>query len=291
MTFSKIILLLFLSFNLFANTLIKETYFIDTNNINSKVLFPNTKKNIKLFQIPDRKSSIRIKNKQLTKILKENGFKDFKINSRYIHFKKISPIDTTKIDNFLKNHYSEMYENINIKSIKVVPRSYLEELPSSFSVHIRTKSYLSKDGVVSIKDTKNKKIYFNYTIDADLKVVKAKTNIKKGDELSVLNVKLIKVKLDKFHAKPLQKIQKSKYQAKNHIKAGKIVSIRNIVPLSLVKRDSIVSVFMYSSGMNISFAAKALQNGKLNDIISIKKGNSKKRLKAKVVGYQRVEIR
>ncbi len=287
----KIILLSLLSLNLFASTLIKETYFINTNNIDSKILFPNIKKNIKLFQIPDRKNSIRIKNKQLAKILKENGFKDFKINSSYIHFKKISPIDTTKIDNFLKNHYLEMYGNINIKSIKVSPRSYLEELPSSFSIHIRTKSYLSKDGVVSIEDTKNKKIFFNYIIDADMKIVKAKINIKKGDELSVLNTKLYKVKLDKFHAKPLQKIEKSKYQAKNHIKVGKVVSIRNVEPLNLVRRGSMVSVFMYSAGINISFAAKALQNGKLNDIISIKKGNNSKKLKAKVVGYQRVEIK
>ncbi|MCF6330584.1 MAG: flagellar basal body P-ring formation chaperone FlgA [Sulfurimonas sp.] len=287
----KIILLSLLAFNLFANTLIKEAYFINTNNIGSKILFPNTKNNIILFQIPDRKNSIRIKNKQLTKILKENGYKDFQINSRYIHFKKISPIDTTKIENFLNKHYLEMYANINIKSIKVTPRSYLEELPSSFSIHIRTKSYLSKNGVISIKDTKNKKIFFNYVIDADLKIVKAKTNIKKGDEFSVLNVKLYKIKLDKFHAKPLQKIEKSKYQAKNHIKVDKIVSIRNIVPLSLVRKGSMVSVFMYSAGINISFVAKALQNGKLNDIISIKKGNNKKKLKAKVVGYQRVEIR
>lgn len=286
----KIILLLFLSLNLFATTLIKETYLIDTNNIDSTILFPNSKNTI-LFQIPNKKHSIRIKSKQLTHMLKEAGFKDFKIKSRYIHFKKISPIDTTKIEDFLYNHYLEMYEDIDITSIKVTPRSYLEELPSSFSVHIRSKSYLSKNGVVSIKSTQNKKIFFNYIVDADLKIVKAKINIKKGTELSVLNVKLHKVKLDKFKSKPLQKIQKSTYQTKNHIKAGKIVSFRNAIPLSLVKKDSMVSVFMYSAGMNISFGAKALQNGKLNDIINIKKGNSNKKLKAKVVGYQRVEIR
>ncbi len=291
MIFFKIILLSFLSFNLFAKTLIKETYLIDTNQINSKILFPHSKKNIILFKIPYTKNSMKIKNWELTRMLHENGFKDFKINSRYVNFKKISPIDTIKIDEFLKEHYLEKYENINIKNINVVPRSYLEKLPSSFSVHIRNKSYLSKDGVISIKDEKNRKIFFNYSIDADLKVAKAKLNIKRGDEFSVLNVKLSKVKLDKFQSKPLQNIKKSKYQAKNHIKAGKVIFIRNTVPLSLVKKDSIVSVFMYSAGMNISFAAKALQNGKLNDIISIKKNNTKKKLKAKVVGYQRVEIR
>jgi len=287
----KIFLLFVLSFNLFANTLLKETYLINTNDIDSKILFPHSKKNILLFKIPDTKNSIKIKGWQLTKLLHENGFKNFKINSRYVNFKKISPVDTTKIDNFLKNHYLEKYENINIKNINVTPRSYLKEMPSSFSIHIRNKSYLSKDGVVSIKDIKNRKIFFNYSINADLKVAKAKLNIKRGDEFSVLNVKLSKVKLDKFQAKPLQSIKRSKYQAKNHIKAGKVIFIRNTMPLSLVKKDSIVNVFMYSSGISISFAAKALQNGKLNDIISIKKGNSKKKIKAKVVGYQRVEIR
>jgi len=233
---------------------------------------------------------MRIKNRELSNILKQNGFKNFTINSRYIHFKKISPINTGKIKDFLKNHYLQRYDNIYIRNIKVTPRSYLKKLPSSFSVHIRDKTYLSKDGIVSIKDEQNKKIFFNYTIDADLNIVKSKQKIKKGDELSVLNIKLYKIKLDKFYAKPLQKIEKSTYQAKHHIKTNKIISIRDIEVLSLVKKDSLVSVFIFSSGMSVSFTAKALQNGKLNDIISIKKSNGK-RLKAKVVGRQRVEIR
>ena len=42
--------------------------------------------------------------------------------------------------------------------------------------------------------------------------------------------------------------------------------------------------------MAINFSAKALQSGKLNDIISVRKRDGK-RLKVRVVGKNRAEIR
>ncbi|WP_373071058.1 flagellar basal body P-ring formation chaperone FlgA [Sulfurimonas sp.] len=285
----KTVLFLLLSLNIYALEYIKQTYYIDSHDINSSLFFKN-QKNIKLYEIPNHKYSLRIKRSQLKKLFIDNGFKNFSIESNYIYFELNSPIDTSKIETFLINHYKTKYQHINIKKVSVNPRSYMPYLPDTYTVDIRDRNHLSNEGVLSIEDNQNKKYFFNYTIDADLNVLKAKKNISRDEELSMFNCKTQLVKLEKFRAMPLQKLQQSKFQAKYRLKADTHITRRDVKKLNLVKRDTQVTVFVNNSGMSISFAAKALQSGKLNDIITVQKSDGK-RLKARVVAKQRVEIK
>ena len=66
--------------------------------------------------------------------------------------------------------------------------------------------------------------------------------------------------------------------------------MRDVELLNVVKRGSYVSASLKDVSINITFSAKALQNGKLRDIITIQKNNGQK-LQAKVIGKNRVEIR
>jgi len=285
----KLFFFLLLSFNLYALEYIKQNYYIDSHDINSTLFFKD-KENILLYTIPKHLHSLRIKKTQLEKLLKNNGFKNFNIESRYVYFEMKSPIDTTKIENFLREHYKNKYKQITINSIHVQPRSYMDTLPRIYNIHIRSKNHLSKDGILSIEDNQNKKYFFDYTIDAKLKVLISKEKIHRNEELSKKNTAYATLKLDKFRALPLQKLRLTKYQAKYNLKTNSVITVKDIKKLSLVKRDSMVTVWINNAGMSISFSAKALQNGKLNDIITIQK-NDGKRLKAKVVAKQRVEVR
>ncbi|QFR49325.1 flagellar basal body P-ring formation protein FlgA [Sulfurimonas lithotrophica] len=285
----KLFFIFLLSLNIYALEHIKQTYYIDSHNINSSLFFKD-KKNILLYTIPQQNYSLKIKKSQLQKLLKENGFKDFIINSRYVYFEINSPINTSKIELFLKKHYKQKYKTINIKHITVKPRSYMQELPKNYVIDIRRRNHLSKDGVISIEDNFHKKYFFNYLIDADIDVVQAKSKINKDEELSQRNIKIKTIKLEKFRALPLQYIPTSEFQAKHHIKAYKTLTYRDIEKLSLVKKGQSVSVWLNNSGISISFVAKALQSGKLNDIITIQKSNGK-RLKAKIVAKQKVELK
>jgi flagella basal body P-ring formation protein FlgA len=49
-------------------------------------------------------------------------------------------------------------------------------------------------------------------------------------------------------------------------------------------------VSLYGDNMAITFSAKALQDGKVNDIIKVQKSDGK-RLKVKVIGKNRAEMR
>lgn len=285
----KTLITLILSVSIFAIEHIEKTYYIDSRAINSSIFFKDGK-NIVLYNIPDHKHSLRVRKDQLEKLLKKNGFKNFEIDSRYVYFELNSPIDTTKIENFLKEHYKSKYTNININSISLRPRSYMDQLPKSYTIDIRSRNHLSNEGVLSIEDELNKKYFFNYKIDADLSVLKATKKILRGEEITRYNSKVDNMKLQKFYSIPLQKLYRSEYQAKYHINKDDLISKRDLKKLDLVREDTQVSVSLNNDGIAISFSARALQSGKLNDIITIQKRNGTK-LKARVVAKQRVEIR
>ena len=96
--------------------------------------------------------------------------------------------------------------------------------------------------------------------------------------------------MDNFRSKPIEVLDANALQSKHHIKKNKILTARDIETLNVVKKNSYVNVSLDSLNMSISFSAKALQDGKVGDTITVQKSDLK-RLKVKVIGKNRVEIR
>lgn len=287
---SKIFFFLLISTQLFSQIILKDIYPVESKNIYLNDIIKNSPKNELLFTIDENKYSKRVKSSQIIKLLKKIGIKDIKSSSRYVQFKLLSPIDTTKIEEFLRQHYIEKYKTINIQNIFVNPRGYIESLPKNYHIEIRDKSYLSRNGIINIKDQNNKKIFLNYSIEATIKVLNTKDKIDRGEKISLFNTNYKTIKLDKFKATPITKFKKDTYQTSRHINKDKTLTIRDIETLNLIHKNSQVSVGLYNGGIYITFIAKALQNGKLGDIITIQKSDLK-RLKARVVGKNKVEIK
>jgi len=286
----KTIMFLLLCNNMLFSDILKKTYYTKTNDINLSTIVKNPKKDVILFKIQSNRYSKKIRSKDLINLLKKHNYNNFKYNQRYVKFVKKSPINLSLIRKKIKKIYKNKYHNIKITKISIEPRNYIYSLPKDYEINMQKRSYLSSTGILYIKTPAKKKLFFNYCIDAKVNVLYAKNNIKKGVRLSGFNVLQKTVLLERFRAMPLQRKNLSGIQAKHHIKQNTIVTVRDIEPLSLVKRDSNVNVSLISNGISITFGAKALQDGKLNDIITIQKSN-KKRLKATVVGKNRVEIK
>ena len=290
MLFRYILLILFMFTQLFANKYFDKVYYIDSKNVNLKTLLPTAKEDMVLFSLNPIKHSKKVKSKDLLLLLQQHGYNEFSAKHAYVKFIQKSPINTYKIEQKIRQYYINNYLDINIISLHVEPRAFLESLPKTYTIKIKRNSFLKKDGVISIKTPKNKKIFFNYTIRASIKVLKSRMKIKKDSELSIVNLKQKEIILDKFRAIPYQEIESGMYQAKHHILEGKIITLRDIIALYLVKRKSNVNISMSRDNIDISFSAKALQNGKLNDIIKVQKSNGKI-LKVTVTGRNKAEIR
>lgn len=287
--FIKLLLLFFFSLKIYATTL-NATYYIDSRNIKLQNILPDAPYNVTLFKIDQTRHKKRIQSKKILKLLKQHGFKDVTASSNYIYFIKKSPIDTSKINTSIIEYYQEKHPSIKIKSVIVTPRGYVKQLPKQFEVKMQKKSHLSNSGTLSIKTLEKKKLFFDYTLDAKVYVYTAKKGMKKGERISLLNTTKKQVQLDKFKAMPINIEHLNITQSKKNMKADYIINIRDIETLNLVKRGAHVSATFKDSNINISFSAESLQNGKLNDIITIQKRN-KKRLRAKVIGKNRVEIK
>jgi len=286
---AKFILFLTLFSQLYSNPILNKTYYTKSNKVMLSDIVTNVKKDTQLFQIEKYRHSKKISSKKLIVLLKKYGYDNYKSKYRFVKFAKKSDIDISKIKKSIKNFYHEHYKNIKIKNIMIEPRGYIETLPKKYSIHIPSRSYLSNVGTINIKTLQNKKFFFDYTLDATINSFIARKNIKRGTELTPFNTKEVNIVLSKVRATPIQVIHKTTLQARNHIKKDKILTIRDVVILDVVKRNSMVVVVLNNSNISITFNAKALQNGKNGDIINIQKTNGK-RLKARVIGRNRVEI-
>ena len=284
----KLFLIFLFSFELFGLTL-NKLYYIDSRNIKLQDILPNASYDVTLFKIEAKRYSKKIKSKKVIALLKEHGFKDIIASSNYIQFTKKSPIDMLQIKLTIKKLYKEKYPNIRIKSIRLMPRGYIKVLPKQFKVIMQKKAYLSHTGTLSIKTLDKKRLFFNYIIDANIYIYTSKKTIEKNERISALNTTKKSIPFGKFRAMPINVNHLNITQSKRKLKADSIITSRDIETLNLIKRGAHVTVNFKDNNINISFSAKALQKGKLNDIITIQKRN-KKRLKVKVIGKNRVEI-
>ncbi|WP_324170542.1 flagellar basal body P-ring formation chaperone FlgA [Sulfurimonas sp.] len=287
---TKFILFILLISQVYANHILKNTYYVNSNDIYISTLIENYSKDEVLYKIPPSRHTKKVTTTELLNRLKKHGYTDITTKGKYIKFIIKSPIDTSKIALYIKNYYLEKYDIINITKVEVLPRSYIASLPSQYSIYIQAKNYLSRRDIVSIKTLKNKKIFFNYNIYARLPIYVSKEKIKKNSELSSVNITKKSIILDKFMTKPLQNFKAHAFESKYNIKKDKIITLKNVQELSLVKKNSYITISLNKNNMSISFNALALDNGKLNSIIRVQKTNGK-RLKVKVTGKNQAEIR
>lgn len=287
-------LLLTLYFTLFihlsADTELKSNYVIQNNFVILSDIIKNANSNLKLFDINRNKHSLRIKTKDLLQILNKLGYRDISSKHNYTQFTQKSPINTDKLELYLRKVYKQNYLAIEIVRLSILPRSYLQQIPKDYTISMHKNAHLSNKGILEIKTNDNKKIFFNYQIKAKLSVIVAKDVMQKGDELSPLNAKKKSIMLQKFRAQPLQEIKKSSLQIKRRVKKGTVLTQRDVAGLFLVKRGSMIYVVVSDSNIAISFMAKAKQSGRLGDSITVVNSQGKK-LKAVVTAKNSAEIR
>jgi len=288
--FFKVLFFLLLTLSLIASDRVQSNYYVDSDAIYLSHVVPHAKEDFKIFSFDRGQYIKRVKAQELLEILKEYGYPTYTAESRYVQFTKKSPIDLSKIELSVREFYEKKYPDIKIKTISVRPRGFIKSLSENYSVKLERDAHLSRDGTLYVKTDDHKKIFFDYDVEAQIDVIVTKKKIKRGEELSLFNATRKSIILERLRAMPLQDLQKISYESKQHLNNGHIVTMRDVKQLSIVKRNTVVSVGLRENNVVISFSAKALQDGKLGDTIMIQKNNLQ-RLKVVVIGKNRVEIR
>ena len=284
-----IVLFLIFDVSLFAKIELKSEYEFQNSDINLSTIIPSVQKDATLFSVNANRRIYRVKTSELINIVSRHSNLELTSKHRYTQFSKKSPIDTTPLQEKIEKLYKNAYGSIDIKSVEISPRSYVQTLPKEYSFHMQERNLLKKSGIFSIKSTTNKQIFFNYKINASLIVYASRFKLKKGDPLSNTNLTYKKVKLGRFRAMPLQHFKENIYEAKHHIKESKIITIRDVSKLKMVKRGAVVHVVLHDNNMDISFSAEALEDGTYGEVIKAKQNDSKV-IKIKITGKNRGKI-
>ena len=165
------------------------------------------------------------------------------------------------IENNISAVYKKLYPTIKIN--KIIIKNYKNQKVKSINLsHINPKKI---SGVIKIN-----KIYFIfYTIDADIKVLKSSAIINKNDKLSEANTKLSWIKFKNFYAYPTTTYTNK--TAKMYIPKNKIIYNYMLKTPDAITRGQSINVISKTNGIEISFEATAMQNGKIGDKIKVKK--------------------
>ncbi len=287
----KYILLIFL---LTCNTLLaqfelQKEYSFYKNSIMSSDIFPNVKA-FKLFTIAPKKMSYRIKSKELIKKFKKHHI-NASSKANIITFKRAFSFDMRPLHVKIKNYYKTHYKTITIHSLHVRPKSYIEALPDSYTIHIPPKNFHRNEGTFYIKTPRKKKLFFTYTLEATLTVIVTKNTLARKENITPFNTQIKTIKFRTFKSPPLSKITATDHLCANiRLKKGRIVKQRDVKSIPLIKRNQNVTAVVQTGSLYVELSATAQNDGGLYDMIMIKKSNGEK-LKAKVIGANRVEIK
>ncbi len=287
---AKILFVLLITLRLCAEETLQEVYFTDSYDINISSIVKDVQNDTLLFSMEPGKYTKRLKSEKVLKLLKKHGFDSYTAKSRYIKFEKKSPIELSKIKQSIVKYYTQKYKTLVIKKINIMPRSYIESLPDDYVVHIPRNRHLSNKATLYIKTLNNRKIFFDYEILADLTIYMTKTKIKRDVEFSPMNTVKKRVLLEKFRAMPIEDLADRQLQSKVNMRKNRIITVRDAEGLSLIKRNNIVSVSLNNKNIYITFTAKALQDGKLNDIITVQKSDGK-RIRVRVTAHNKAEVK
>ncbi len=275
---------------LFADFTLEKEYYFSDEDIRSSDIFKNIKKDFLLFKIAKKKTKYRIKSDKIIKIFKKHSIK-ISSKSNVVTFLREYDFDMQDLHVSLKKYYKNHYKNLDIKSLHVRPKSYMKKLPESYKIIIPPKNYHNNNGTFYLKTKSKKRLFFDYTIDADIPIITAKRTIKRKENLTPFNTQVKIIKFKSFKSPPLQKIQSSKkWCAKIRLKKGRILSKRDVKEIPLVKKDQNVRVIIRDGNLHVELLAKAKKDGALYDMITIEKRDGE-HLKAKVIGANTVEIR
>ena len=280
---------LFVSTLLFCAELQSHYFFKDNTITPYFLLGEGYENNTTLFTIAKESSHYKISTLKLLKFLKKAGISLEKPHFSYVTFDKKSPIDTSKIQAALKSYYAKALPSLEIQNIVIYPRSYVNALPPHFSVHVPKNSFKRYRSTLYIQDTKRKRIFFNYEIEGILHVIKNRHQLERKDSINSFNTYKSTQPFSSLTSKPLLHVDGQRYIAKHRLKADTTLYDRDVTTKPLVKKDEDVNVIITQGDLELQTTARALQDGKLYDMIRVEKSDGT-RMRVKVIGVNQVEL-
>jgi len=146
---------------------------------------------------------------------------------------------------------------------------------------------------VAVDNSTGKKIkYINLRVTtiAKLKVAVAERDIKKGEKLDLTNIRFEEREFKNLRRNPLTVSELKNIMSKSTIKSGNIVFSGSYEEIPAVYKNKEVVVFIKESGLVMEMVGIAKENGTIGSLVRVFNPNSRKIIKAVVIGDNRAKI-
>lgn len=299
-----IFVLLFLSSNLFSlNLKLKENAIISGEKIILKDIVEviNDKNNewnkiknycVGSFSLTSSKTVIPLA--RLINISKELNLNFSNLSSLTV-IRNVNRITDDKIKQLIENYILSRNKDIKIVSVHS-PETLFIPATANLSVDRVSSSTLCGNFpltlVVIDNETGNKIKYVNVRITtiADFKVAIAEKDIKRGEELNLTNLRFESREFKNLRRNPITVNQLKNVRAKSTIKAGTIVFTNSVEDIPIVFKNEEVLVLFEDKGLSVEMKGIAKENGIMGSVINVFNPNSRKIIKALVVGDNMAQI-
>lgn len=190
---------------------------------------------------------------------------------------------------FIKNRFLHFYKNYNIQidDISITPAMNVNLSKMKIEKIIFDDKLLSRDSgnfeVYLTHNEKRQRVFFTFNINAVIDALSATNNIKTNEVISFANSQISSFRIERSIQLPANSNIINEYSAKSFIPSGSIITPARIKPKVIVKKGDVVEVLYNEDGFNISFNARALEDGSINQNINAQNIQSDKIINIKIL--------
>jgi flagella basal body P-ring formation protein FlgA len=258
---------------LLANELqLQESYTFDDHNIYAHDLFEGDYEDFYLFSVPEHQYQHKKAAFELIDLFAEHNISIGSNASKIITFRKEMLVSFEPLADELRQKFKAKIPTLNIKSINISPRGYINALPWEYSFEIKSFMLTRNKGSFSIYDSENKqRHFFTFVINATIKGFVSTTKIRRNDHFTSENIAIKTIAFTKISAPLLLQQNLQNSQANQYIAPNTLLTTKHITAIPLVQKGDVITGKIIDGSIHIELPVIAQQKGFKGDTIRVKK--------------------
>lgn len=276
----------------FSYLVLEEEYRFKNNTIYAKDLFPDLENNFLLFEIPKNSNSYKMKSSQIVEKFENEGIS---VGSKapIITFKRLVGGEIEGIRKYILAEFLREYQpyNIQVNAVhleQITPADFDEKAILSIDFHSKLlkRREGSFDVVVQEKNgerSRNRKIYFKYTIDATLQAIQTSEAISGRQSINYHNARVIRIPFERISGLLMKESEMGKVAVRSYTPRDIIVTQDRLILKRVVKKGDKISVSVKENGVLLEFILEAQKDGAIGDVIKARAIQGKKTYEVEVI--------
>jgi flagella basal body P-ring formation protein FlgA len=275
-----ILLSLLLPIALLAKTyILEESYLINDDTIMASDIIAIDKQNDFMIDRFGGRNSVQL---SAAKLIRKFAAKDITIDTAapIITFYYVRNIDLDLIKERVREKFIETYPSMQIDEIRIKPLSFgdfgaLDIVQIDIGKNTLRRSKGSFVVWFGNEESKVKRGFFAYEIDASMKVIKTSRTLAGGTIVSADNTKISLIAFEQLSDVPIDESRLGKIVVKGRLGSDEILTSNRVITLPDVRKKSDIRVEIVQHGVKLTFIATAQKDANIGEIIDVKDQNGK----------------